>query len=151
MATDLHVAIRETWARALEEERVVEVPAVAHRVIRDFPELVAPEQDRLIFLSIQREIKQIARQEAEDSSQLTLFGFPSVIAIPVPDDGYHYMQSTKAIWDDLTAGAQVREVNVRRAQQKLDTYNGALAHVRPLMEGTDLTLAQALERLQDAA
>lgn len=147
MAIDLRTAVRQTWERALEEEERVEAPVVAQRVITEFPALVADEQERLIFAAILREIKQIARTETEESSQLSLFGFPSVIAIPVPDDGYAYMQAVKARWADLVAGAGVREDNVRRAQQKLDTYNGALEHVRPVMEFTERTLAAAVQEL----
>lgn len=145
--TDLRSAVRETWERALEAQRVVEAPVVARQVMADYPDLVANESDRLVFTAILKEIKQIARDEAEQSSQLSLFGFPSVIAIPVPDDGFHYMQAAKAQWVDLTAGAQIRADNVRRAQAKLDTYNGALDRVRPVMEGTERTLAEAVALL----
>jgi hypothetical protein len=147
VATDLRTAVRETWQKALESERVVEIPAVARQVIADYPDLIVSEQERLVWTAILKEIKELARQEAEDASQLRLFGFPSVIAIPVLDDGYHYMQSTKAQWVDLIAGAQVRADNVRRAQAKLDTYLGALDHVRPVMEGTERTLAEAIPLL----
>lgn len=148
--SDLRTAVRETWEKALDDDRVVEPAAVAQRVITDYPDLVADEREKLVFAAILREIKQIARQETEDSAQLSLFGFPSVIAIPVPDDGYTYMRSVKATWDELMAGAVIREDNVRRAQQKLDTYRGALERVRPAMEGSSRTLAEAIASLDGA-
>lgn len=145
--SELRAAVRETWEKALDDERVVEASAVARQVIEGYPELVASERERLIFAAILREIKQIARMETEESSQLSLFGFPSVIAIPVTEDGFTYMRTVKATWEELTQGASIREDNVRRAQVKLDTYNGALEHVRAAMEGTSRTLAEAIALL----
>lgn len=145
---DLRVAIRETWERELDQNRVVEIPSVARKVIGDYPDLVAEEQERLLFAAIVREIKQIARDETETSAQLSLFGFPAVIAIPVTDDGFTYMRTVKATWEELLQGAGIREDNVRRAQSKLDTYRGALEHVRSAMEGTDRTFAEALVLLE---
>lgn len=147
MATDLRSATRATWQRALDDNERVEVSDVANRVIADYPELVVAERDRLVYAAILRDIKQLAREEAENASQLSLFGFPAVIAIPVPDDGYQYMQAGKAHWDDLVAGLTVREANVSRAQAKVDTYREALDRAQPVMENTDRTLAEAVALL----
>lgn len=149
MASDLRTATRETWQRALDAEERVEVSDVANRVIADYPDLVAAERDRLVWAAIMREIKQLAREEAEAASQLSLFGFPAVIAIPVPGDGYQYMQAGKAHWLDLVAGLEVREANAARAQAKVDTYREALDRARPAMENTDRTLAEAVALLAD--
>lgn len=148
MATELRGAVRETWERALDEERQVDAGTVARRVIAEYPEIIAQEQEHLIWVAILKEIKQIARDEVENTSQLSLFGFPRVIAIPVPDDGYGYMRATKATWDDLVSGRTVRAENVRRAQEKLDQYDDSLERVRPVMEGTAIELAEALTRLE---
>lgn len=145
--SDLHEAVRQTWERALDADHAVSPPDVARKVIEDFPALVKAEEERLIFAAIVREIKAIARLETEQSSQLSLFGFPSVIAIPQSDEDegdFAYMRTTKAVWGELEAGATVRETNVRRAQEKLDTYRAALEHVRPRMQGTGLTFAEFL-------
>lgn len=150
---DLKTVVRETWEQALDASRIVSVAAVADQVIGEYPDLVEVEASHLVRRSLIRWIKGLARTEAEQSSDLTLFGFPAVIAIPiVPDeddedaaeDGYGYIRTLKAVWPELTAGSQIREANVRRAVQKLDVYTIALERVRPLMEGTDKTLAEAL-------
>ena len=146
---DLRTAVSEAWSRALDDERTVAIPDVADRIMEDYPDVVSQESERLVRSSIVRMLKDNANRETEESSQLSLFGFPSVIAVPVTDDGYVYMQSMKATWADLSSGAQIRETNVRRAQARLDQYNGALEHVRPIMEGTDVTLAEAVEQLGD--
>jgi len=69
-------------------------------------------------------------------------GYP-VITRADAGDGYRYMKLEKAGWEDLVAGLQIREENVRRAQSKLDTYRGALRQLRPIMEGTNLTFTEA--------
>lgn len=148
IGTALRDVVRATWERTLDEEREVDVPTVADRIIEEHSAMIQVESVGLIRSAIIREIKDIARSETEQSSQLTLFGFPSVIAVPVPDDGFHYIRATKAHWDELVAGAQVRTDNVRRAQEKLDIYMAALAKVRPVMEGNDATLAQAIASLE---
>lgn len=155
MASELREAIRETWDRALDDGRVVAIGTVADEVIESNPELVEAEAKALIRRSIVRWIKDLARSEAEATGSLTLFGFPRVIAVPAngyasEDDDYVYMRSLKATWPDIEAGEQLRIDNVRRAQARLDQYRGAKEEVRPLMEGTDRTLADAL-RDRDAA
>lgn len=151
MATDLRSAVAETWDRALDAERSVSVPAVVARVMSDYPALVAVESQRLAREAITRWVKGLARTESESGSQLTLAGFPAVIAVPTgPDEdeegdpGYRYMRTTKATWADLDAGRGVRVANVTRAQARLDAYDTGLERVRPFMEGTDRTLAEAL-------
>ncbi len=150
MKTELRDAIRTTWETTLDAEREVDVPTVADRIIAEHGLMVAEEAQGLIRAAIIREIKDIARVETEQSRQLTLFGFPSVIALPVPDDGFHYIRATKAVWDELVSGAKVRADNVQRAQERLDIYMAALEKVRPVMEGTTRTLAQAVKKLEHA-
>jgi len=146
MANDLTKVTREIWAQALEEQREVDIPSVVRTVMDTYPDLVAQESERLICQALRRELNELARKETEDGCQLELFGFPSVIAVPQEGDGYHYMQTTKARWEELLSGKQVREDNVRRALLKLDTYRNALDHVRPVMESTQLTFAEAYRK-----
>lgn len=146
---DLRSAVRETWERALDDDRTVSVPAVVDRVIDAYPDLYASEMERLGRAALLRWVKDLARSESDADGQLTLFGLPSVIAVPVDDedgDGYVYLRTTKATWDDVTAGRFLRVENVRRAQARLDSYDGAIAVLRPIMEGTDLTVADAAGR-----
>lgn len=152
--TDLRDVVRETWDQALDEGRVVAVGTVADKVIEDHTDLVQQEAAALIRRSIVRWIKDLARNEAEAAGALTLFGFPAVIAVPAngyasDDDDYVYMRSLKATWPDIEAGELLRVDNVRRAQARLDQYRGAKEEVRPLMEGTSKTLADALRERAD--
>lgn len=149
MASELREAVRAAWDEALDEGHVVVVGAVADRVIAEHADLVQQEADALIRRSLVRWVKDLARSEAEAAGDLTLFGFPAVIAVPAngyasEDDEYVYMRSVNATWHDIEAGEQLRIDNVRRAQARLDQYRGAKEEVRPLMEGTDRTLADAL-------
>lgn len=151
VSTEYRTALRETWEQVLDEQREVDLPTVANRFITTNAGLVEREQSRSFYAMVLRDLKELARAETENASQLTLFGFPSVIAVPVPDDGYHYMQATKATFNELLAGGEVRDVNVRRAQEKRDAYYGAVERVRPIMEGTGKTLADALRELGESA
>ena len=147
---DLRTAVSEAWSRALDDERTVAIPDVADRIMEDYPDVVSQESERLVRSSIVRMLKDNANRETEESSQLSLFGFPSVIAVPVVGSGFVYMQSMKATLRDLTSGAEVRELNNRRTQVRLDQYNGALDLVRPIMEGNpEMTLAEAIVSLGD--
>lgn len=143
--------VRHEWERAIEEQDTVVVRDVVERVRTRYPDLVDTESDRLVDAAIAREIKAIARGEAEHGAQLSLFGFPSVIAIPIPEDGYEYMATAKARWEQLVSGGDIRQQNVLRAQQRLDQYNSALDYVRPVMQGTDKTLDAALAELDPTA
>jgi len=152
---DLKAVVRETWERALDKDRTVSVTVVVDQVIKEHGDLVEEEASYLIRRALIRWVKTLARTEAGESSDLTLFGFPTVIAIPTepdpeadpddePGDEYVYMRTAKAVWSEIESGEVIRVTNVRRAQDKLDQYRGAKEHVRPLMEGTGKTLAEAL-------
>ena len=146
MASELKSVTKQEWESALEKQDKVDIPTVAKEIMVRYPEFVARERDRLILDAIKRELTQLARAVVQ-GVQLELFGFPSVIAVPEAGDGYLYMKTLKAKWPDLVSGAQIRQENVQRAQQKLDTYQDALDYVRPLMEGTELTFAEATRKL----
>ncbi len=149
MANALRRAIRETWYAALNDERKARIPEVAERIQNAYPDLIARQSHWLIFAAIKRYLNQLAKIETE-RDEPNLFGFPRIIAIPEQDGSYSYMQVTKARWDDLIAGQRIREENVRRAQQKLDSYRDALEQVRPIMAGTQLTFAEAYQAPQPA-
>ena len=143
---DLRAAVRETWEKALDDDRTVSVPSVVDRVIEAYPDLYAAEMENLGRAALLRWVKDLARSESDSDGQLTLFGLPSVIAVPVEDedgDGYVYLRTTKAVWEEVAAGRGLRVENVRHAQVKLDSYDGAIVILRPLMEGPGLTVAEA--------
>lgn len=100
------------------------------------------QQVRSIVKSIMRERSQ---DDDDDSAQQTIpgLGLPSAIAIPVGGNTFEYVRSDKATWDDLIAGRATREANIVHAQRQLDRYDRAVDTLRPFMEGTHLTTAQA--------
>jgi hypothetical protein len=65
----------------------------------------------------------------------------------VADTGTYYVRSDKAKWEELLAGRQVRERNVELAQKRLDAYDEALDTLRPHMEDTGRTVAEAVRSL----
>ena len=143
---NLRTVLQEEWEKALDANKSVSPPEVVDRVIESYPALVREEQERLCREAMLRWVKVLARAESDESGQLQLFGFPTVIAIPngAPDD-YRYMRATKATYPDLEAGLAVRDENVQRAQAKRATYMAALEKVRPMMQGTGKTLAELME------
>lgn len=152
---NLRAVLQSEWEKALDTNKSVSPPEVVDRVIASYPELIREEQERLIREAMLRWVKSLAKDDADGSGQLQLFGFPRVIAVPngTPED-YRYMRATKATYDDLEAGLQVRDENVERAVAKRDTYMAALEKVRPLLQGTGRTLAdlmEAEERRESAA
>lgn len=147
----LRQIVETTWNAALDDHDDVDVAVVARRVVDENSDLVEQIADEAALALIVRFIKDLARAETEQGSQLSLFGFPAVIAVPIPDDGYLYKRTTKARWPELVAGRGVRETNVRRAQERLDQYDDGLEQVRSLMEGSERTFAEALTLLQPDA
>lgn len=144
--SDFRAAVREAWEAALDDDRSVSIPVVADDFIEANEMLVREYSDVLIRRALIKEFTALARGAADSTGQMTLFGFPSVIAIPASDrdDEYDYMRTAKATFADLEAGESVRVANVVAAQAKLDSYRGALERVRPAMEGSERTLADVL-------
>jgi hypothetical protein len=115
-----------------------------------YPAEYGDEVDRLAFNAANREVKDFLKSlsEDDDSPQLALPGLdlPSVIAIPV-EGGFAYKSTASCDWSELGAGLSTREINVASAQRKLDTYRENLDLLRPVMEGTPLTTAEAARKL----
>ena len=86
MRDELRTAVRDTWERALDEERTVSVPAVVDRVIATHRALYGREMERLGRSALLRWVKDLARTESDADGQLSLFGLPAVIALPDPAD-----------------------------------------------------------------
>lgn len=149
--SDFRSAVREAWEAALDDDRAVSIPVITDDFIEANGLLVREYSDVLIRRALIKEFTALARGAADATGQMTLFGFPSVIAIPATDRDteYDYMRTAKATFADLEAGESVWVANVVAAQAKLDAYRGALERVRPSMEGTDRTLADVLADLDD--
>ncbi len=148
MSNQLRQAIRDTWHAALQSQHRTSIPEVADAIMLKHDDLIKRQGRALVLAAIKRYLNCLAKIETDRDSLLP-FGFPEVIAIPDSSNGYFYMQTAKARWDDLVAGQRLRDENLLRAQQKLDSYRAALDAVRPIMEGTRLTLAEAYQRPRD--
>ena len=99
-------------------------------------------------------VAKLMRDLTDDDGQQTL-GFtdlelPSAIAVQHPD-GTYYVRSDKANWDELMAGRALRESNVVAAQAKLDAYDESCDLLRPYMDGTGRTVADAVRQMRDDA
>ncbi len=145
----LREAIREAWDNALDSGKVV-ISDLADAVIQDNADLVDDLSRSLARSQVMKLIRELARAESEnEGGQLSLLGFPVVLAVPAADD-YIYMRATQANWQNLIDARTVRAENVARAQRKLDIYDEALDKVRPILEGTQLTLSDAIMAFGDA-
>lgn len=130
-------------------------PVIAADIVREaqrrYPDEYVAEVDRLAWNAAQREVKDVLHSLSEDdqSAQFALPGLdlPSIIAVPTEGGEFAYRATGACTWDDLVAGRSVRSDNVTAAQAKLDSYDGNLTLLRPVMEGTKLTTAEAARKL----
>jgi hypothetical protein len=129
-------------------------PVIAADIVKEaqvrYPSQFADETNRLAFNAATREVKDVLRilTDDDEAPQLTLPGLslPSVIAIPVEGD-YVYRATSACNWPELQAGRTLRADHVAAAVTKLDAYDENLDLLRPIMEGTNLTVAQAARKL----
>ena len=136
--------VKTEWDTALDTGKEVRLPVLADAIIENHVDALEEEKNRLFRNAVMDILRGIAKGTADDSGQLELFGFPTVIAIPDGDD-YVYLRATNATFGKLQAGCEIRRKNVVRAQSKLDGYLLALRRVKPLMEGTEKTLMEAVQ------
>jgi len=136
--------VAQEWADAIEQSKEVLLPELAKGIISRHEDAIKEDTRRMVFNAVVKELKSIAKNTTDESGQMELFGFPSVIAIP-HDNGFVYLRATAATYEKLVAGCTIRQQNVDRAQTKLDTFKAALAKVEPLMSGTDKTLQDVIK------
>ena len=132
---------------AIDTGEQVILPELAKRIISDNPETVQAEMTALAVKSVLSYLKGIARTEADESGQMEFVGFPTVVSNP-SENGFYYQKASFMTYDQLVAGCQMREDNVQRAQEKLNTYKDALETVEPYMKGKNITLADALKKMK---
>jgi hypothetical protein len=132
------------WGKAIESGLEVRLPELADHIIKANRTAVELEYPRLALSAVLKLVRDVARSTTDESGQLELFGFPSVIAVPKNDGDFVYIKSTNATFEKLEAGRLIRVLNVDRAQTQLDQYTDALEKVRPLMAGTDKILLEAI-------
>lgn len=112
------------------------------------PDAFAVHGAALAMAGLKKRVKDALRQleDDEDDSQLALPGLhlPTAIAYEREDGGPGYVRTDQATWEQLVAGRVFRERNVIAAQAKLRQYDATLDRLRPYMETTSLTVADAL-------
>jgi hypothetical protein len=138
-----------------EDGRTVVPDDIIRTAMLKFPVEFAEESDRLVRNAAKNEVTAVLKDLSDDdgSGQLALPGLslPTVIALPT-EGGYVYKPSAACDWPEVVQGRQVRADNVSAAQAKLDNYDDNLSRLRPVMEGTSLTVAEAARiLLGDAA
>lgn len=154
--TDINAIVREEWQEALSKGEHLLLSDIADRILTTRADDMQTHADYLCRSAILKILKRLAHEQTEDEdSQLSLFGFPSVIAVPLDSetkgDRYYYVETQRANLQELEAGRNLRVENILRAQARLDRYDAALESVRPMLEGTNKTLSQVLAEQRAAA
>lgn len=146
----LRQALSEMAMQMLETTTQVSTEDVVAAARAAHPDLFASAAEHLVDHAANNIVGGILRRLTQDDedAQLVLPGFELPTAICIVDEsGSRWMLTSKAQWRHLLIGETIRDENVRHAVAKLDTYRQALDHLRPIMEGTELTVAEAVEHL----
>ena len=129
-------------------EEVV-VAAVVQKTVMQYPEEFSDTQHELALKAANRWAKDYMRQLSNDdeSAQLKLPGvdLPSVLAIPAEGGDFVYRASAFCKWGEVEGAFKVRDDNVVKVQAKRDHFSEQMETLRPYMEGTELTVAEAVE------
>ena len=136
-------------------EQIV-IPSVVHETIMRHPDEFSDMQYDGAVRAANRMAKDFMRSLSndDDSAQLKLPGvdLPSVLAIPAEGGDFVYRASAFCKWGEVEGAFKVRDDNVVKVQAKRDHFSEQMETLRPYMEGTDLTVAEAVElMLGDAA
>lgn len=146
--------LRDCATDLLDTEPNVTVDQVVGCAYRRHGDEFAQASQQMVLAAARDIVAKLMRDLTDDDSpdQLSLPGLelPSAIAVQHPD-GTYYVRSDKATWVELIAGRNLREANVSAAQAKLDAYDESLDLLRPHMEGTERTVADAARRIRDEA
>lgn len=146
--------LRDCATDLLDTEPNVTVDQVVGCAYRRHGDEFAQASQQMVLAAARDIVAKLMRDLTDDDSpdQLSLPGLelPSAIAVQHPD-GTYYVRSDKATWIELIAGRNLREANVSAAQAKLDAYDESLDLLRPHMEGTERTVADAARRIRDEA
>ena len=151
---NVRAVLRECATDLLDTEPNVTVAQVVGCAYRRHGDVFTTATQQMVEAAARDIVAKLMRDLTDDDgpAQLSLPGLelPSAIAVQHPD-GTYYVRSDKATWDELLAGRQVRESNVSAAQAKLDTYDESLELLRPHMEGTGRTVAEAARLIAEQA
>lgn len=139
---------QEIAAKVAAGEEII-ISSVVQKAVMQYPEEFSDTQYELAIKAAHGWCKDIMRRLSNDdeSAQLKLPGvdLPSVLAIPAEGGDFVYRASAFCLWDEIVAAGQVRDDNVVKAQAKRDHFFEQMDLLRPYMEGTDLTVAEAVE------
>lgn len=141
-------ALRECATDLLDTEDTVRVEQVVFCTQQRYPDVFAEQTEALVRSAAMKVVKDLLRQFTSDDhkpEQLTLAGLSLPTAIVVGDG--EVVRADKATWEQLLIGREFRRKNVEAAQSMLDTYDESLDSLRPAMEGTTLTVAEAVRQL----
>jgi len=143
-----------------ENERGLYAEGILAAMEQKYPEIVAEDREKNWRHGAIRRVtnflkKNYVEREIE-SSQLGLPGLPApgVIAVKEEDSRYRYVQYSKAKWRDLEASASEKRENIEHAVEHRRDHQRKMDYLREVMEGTDLTVEEALviiDGQQDAA
>jgi hypothetical protein len=151
---NLSAALRECAVDLLETEERVDINHLVDCAEVRYPEAFAEETERLIRNAAARIAKGILTDLTADDTdpaqgRLPGLDLPSAIAVPGEvEGGYYYVRTDKARYEELLLGRHVRDSNVKHAQKKLDAYDESLDVLRPYMEGTSRTVAEAIKLME---
>lgn len=151
----LSEALRLCANDLLETEPDVTIEQVVLCAEARYPNVIYDEQARLVRNAAMSEAKKILGQLSEDEDdrgQLSLPGLdlPTVLGVQDTNGDYRYIRTDKATWADIIAAESLREINVARAQMKLDRFREARGALAPFMEtNPTVTVAEALRKMRD--
>lgn len=144
---NVRAVLRECASDLLDTEPSVTVQQVVACAYRRHGDVFTEATEQMVLASARDIVAALMRDlssDDEEPQQLALEGLalPSAIAVQSPD-GTYYVRSDKATWPELMAGRAIREQNVTAAQRKLYAYDESCETLRPFMEGSDRTVAEA--------
>jgi hypothetical protein len=145
--------LRECATDLLDTEPHVTVEQVVLCAYRRHGDEFSAQAQAMVLASARTIVANLMRDLTDDDQQkLDLGGLelPSAIAVQDPG-GTYYVRADKATWGELMAGRSIREANVAAAQAKLDAYDESCEALRPYMEATERTVADAARLMKDAA
>lgn len=88
----------------------------------------------------------------EKSQQLSLPGLPAPAAIAVKEEErgqYAYVLLDSAQWSDLVASEMEKDENIENAVKSKKDWRKKLDYLQPVMEGTSLSVLDAIAIIQD--
>lgn len=151
---NVHAVLRECAADLLATEPNVTVEQVVGCAYRRHGDVFNERAQEMVLASARTIVAKLMRDltDEDEQQQFDLGGLalPSAIAVQHPD-GTYYVRADKARWPELMAGRDVRAQNVTAAQAKLAAYDESCDLLRPYMEGTERTVADAAHLRREAA